>query len=160
MRVDGLRACSLRSRTTPESQMLFRPRCWPGRIASSTPRSWCGRGPDKSASRTIRFRAPLLLSKNISQSAQNFPVCCSRIGWASAAMDICLRGGVRDEHTRQRSVRSEQRNLRQKDMPPGGLRRSWVLASLLARSQPAAGMLPRSRLARTQERRNKCLPNS
>ena len=31
----------------------------------------------------------------------------------------------------QRSARSEQRRLNQKDLPPGGLRRIWFLASLL-----------------------------
>ena len=55
----------------------------------------------------------------------------SRIGWAFAAMDFRFRRGVSDEHTLQGSVRSEQRSLNRKDMPPGGLRRSWLLASLL-----------------------------
>src|SRR5437773_5157149 len=58
-------------------------------------------------------------------------VCCSQIGWAFAAMDFWFRRGVSDEHTLQRSVRSEQRSLNQKDMPPGGLHRIWLLTLLL-----------------------------
>ena len=46
-------------------------------------------------------------------------------------MDFWFRRGVSDEHTLQRSVRSEQRSLSQKDMPPGGLHRIWLLALLL-----------------------------
>jgi hypothetical protein len=48
-------------------------------------------------------------------------VCCSRIKWAFAAMNFWFRRGVSDEHTRHGSVRSEQRSLSQKGMPPGGL---------------------------------------
>src|SRR6266436_9003164 len=50
---------------------------------------------------------------------------------AFADRDFWRRRGVSDEHTRQRSVRSEQRSLRQKDRPPFGLRRIWPVASLL-----------------------------
>ena len=67
----------------------------------------------------------------------------SRIGWAFAAMDLRFRRGVSDEHTLQGSVRSEQRSLNRKDMPPGGLRRSWLLASLLLSHSPTSGMLLR-----------------
>src|SRR5437667_2505476 len=48
-------------------------------------------------------------------------------------MDFRFRRGASDEHTLQGSVRSEQRSLNRKDTPPGGLRRSW----LLARCSPA-----------------------
>ena len=48
-----------------------------------------------------------------------------------AARDFSARRGASDEHTLQRSVRSEQRSLGQKDMPPGGLHRIWLLALLL-----------------------------
>src|SRR5437773_1454057 len=58
-------------------------------------------------------------------------VCGSQIQWAFSAMNFGFRRGVSDEHTLPRSVRSEQRSLNQKDMPPGGLRRIWLLALLL-----------------------------
>src|SRR5207247_5711684 len=60
-----------------------------------------------------------------------------------------------DEHTLLGSVRSEQRGLGQKEPPPGGLRRFSVLASLLLGHSPTAGDAPSSRLARTENRRNK-----
>src|SRR6266404_5848404 len=60
-----------------------------------------------------------------------------------AARDFWPRRGSSDEHTLQRSVRSEQRRLGQKEPPPGGLRRFSVLASLLLGHSPTAGMLPR-----------------
>src|SRR5206468_11185429 len=58
-------------------------------------------------------------------------------------------------HTLQGSVRSEQRRLGQKEPPPGGLCPFLVLASLLLGHSPAAGDAPSSRLARTENRRNK-----
>src|SRR5205814_10388533 len=58
-------------------------------------------------------------------------------------------------HTLQRSVRSEQRRLGQKEPPRGGLRRFSVLASLLLGHSPTVGDAPSSRLARTENRRNK-----
>ena len=67
----------------------------------------------------------------------------SRIGRAFAAMDFRFKRGVSDEHTLQGSVRSEQRSLNRKDMPPSGLRRSWLLASLLLSHSPTSGMLLR-----------------
>src|SRR5213080_3251039 len=72
-----------------------------------------------------------------------------------AARDFWPRRGASDEHTLQRSVRSEQRRLGQKEPPPGGLRRFSVLASLLLGHSPTAGDAPSSRLARTENRRNK-----
>src|SRR6058998_2653555 len=72
-----------------------------------------------------------------------------------AARDFWPRRGASDEHTLQRSVRSEQRSPGQKEPPPGGLRRFSVLASLLLGHSPTAGDAPSSRLARTENRRNK-----
>ena len=69
-------------------------------------------------------------------------------------MDFCASRGVSDAHTLYGSVRSEQRRLGQKDMPPGGLRRIWPVASLLSRSSIAADTLPPSRLATGQIPRN------
>src|SRR2546427_13264963 len=70
-------------------------------------------------------------------------VLCPLNNYTFAAMDFLLRRGASDEHTLQRSVRNEQRRLSEKDMPPGGWRRFWVLDFVAPRSHPAAGMLPR-----------------
>src|SRR2546427_970548 len=70
-------------------------------------------------------------------------VLCPLNNYTFAAMDFLLGRGASDEHTLQGSVRNEQRRLSEKDMPPGGLRRFWVLDFVAPRSQPAAGMLPR-----------------
>src|SRR5207247_3837566 len=59
--------------------------------------------------------------------------------------------------SRSGSVRSEQRRLRPKDMPPCGLRPIWPVASLLGRSSIAADTLPPSRLATGQIGRNERL---
>src|SRR2546427_6154416 len=72
-----------------------------------------------------------------------------------AARDFGPRRGASDAHTLQRSVRSEQRPLGQKQPPPGAWRRFSVLASLLLGHSPASGDAPSSRLARTENRRNK-----
>src|SRR6266851_6618237 len=72
-----------------------------------------------------------------------------------AARDFWPRRGASDAHTLQRSVRSEQRRLGQKEPPPKGLRRFSVLASLLLGHSPTSGDAPSSRLARTENRRNK-----
>src|SRR6266511_744779 len=58
-------------------------------------------------------------------------VWCLAIGWCFAARDFRLPLGASDEHTHQRSVRSEQQRGRRKDRRPGGLRRKWPGASLL-----------------------------
>src|SRR5437867_9790605 len=55
----------------------------------------------------------------------------------------------------QGSVRSEQQSRGQKEPSPGGLRRFSVLASLLLGHSPTSGDAPASRLARTENRRNK-----
>src|SRR2546425_1085990 len=72
-----------------------------------------------------------------------------------AARDFWPGRGASDAHTLQGSVRSEQRRPGQKAPPPGGLRRFSVLASLLLGHSPTAGDAPSSRLARTENRRNK-----
>src|SRR3989442_15825011 len=72
-----------------------------------------------------------------------------------AARDFWPKRGGSDAHSLQRSVRSEQRRLGQKEPPPEGLRRFSVLASLLLGHSPASGDAPSSRLARTENRRNK-----
>src|SRR5438093_6507074 len=72
-----------------------------------------------------------------------------------AARDFWPRRGASDAHTLQRSVRGEQRRLGQKEPPPEGLRRFSVLASLLLGHSPTARDAPSSRLARTENRRNK-----
>jgi len=71
------------------------------------------------------------------------------------ARDFWVKRGASDAHTLQGSVRSEQRRLGQKEPPPGGLRRFSVLASLLLGHSPTSGDAPSSRLARTENRRNK-----
>src|SRR5438128_6918260 len=60
-----------------------------------------------------------------------------------AAGDFWPRRGASDAHTLQGSVRSEQRRLGQKEPPPGGLRRIWLLALLLLGHRALAAMLPR-----------------
>src|SRR5437867_7614699 len=72
-----------------------------------------------------------------------------------ATRDFCPRRDASDAHTLQRSVRSEQRSLGQKEPSPGGLRRFSVLASLLLGHSPTSGDAPSSRPARTENRRNK-----
>src|SRR5439155_10940442 len=59
------------------------------------------------------------------------PVWCLAYGWCFAARDFGLPRGGSDEHTLQRSVRSEQRRGRPKELLPEGLRRKWLRASLL-----------------------------
>src|SRR5436309_13103422 len=71
-----------------------------------------------------------------------------------AARDFWPRRGASDAHTLQRSVRSEQRRLGQKEPPPKGLRRFSVLASLLLGHSRTSGDAPSSRLARTGTRRS------
>src|SRR5204863_2269251 len=72
-----------------------------------------------------------------------------------ATRDFWPRRGASDAHTLPGSVRSEQRRRGQKEPSPGGLRRFSVLASLLLGHSPTSGDAPSSRLARTENRRNK-----
>jgi len=71
-----------------------------------------------------------------------------------AARDFSARRGASDEHTLQGSVRSEQRSLAEKELPPGGLRRIWPVAALLVGHRSTSGYAPSSRLATGQIRRN------
>ena len=71
-----------------------------------------------------------------------------------AARDFSARRGASDEHTLQGSVRSEQRSLAEKELPPEGLRRIWPEAALLVGYRPTAGYAPSSRLAPGQIGRN------
>src|SRR5438552_980393 len=71
-----------------------------------------------------------------------------------AARDFWPRRGASDEHTAGRSVRSEQRSLGKKELPPAGLRRIWPVASLLVGYSPIQGDAPSSRLATGQIGRN------
>src|SRR5207247_7851172 len=64
------------------------------------------------------------------------------------------RRGASDEHTLQGSVRSEQRTLAEKELPPEGLRRIWPVAALLVGHRSTSGYAPSSRLAPGQIRRN------
>src|SRR5213596_3572314 len=72
-----------------------------------------------------------------------------------AARDFWPRRDASDAHTLHGSVRSEQQSLGRKAPPPGGLRRFSVLASLLLGHSPTSGDAPSSRLARTENPRNK-----
>src|SRR6266516_4018047 len=58
-------------------------------------------------------------------------VWCLAKSWCFAARDFGFPLGASDEHTRQWSVRSEQRRGRPKELLPEGLRRKWPGASLL-----------------------------
>ena len=71
-----------------------------------------------------------------------------------AARDFSARRGASDEHTLQGSVRSEQRSLAEKELPPEGLRRIWPVAALLVGHRSTSGYAPSSRLAPGQIRCN------
>src|SRR5437016_10660243 len=71
-----------------------------------------------------------------------------------AARDFSARRGASDEHTLQGSVRSKQRNLAEKELPPYGLRRIWPVAALLVGHRSTSGYAPSLRLATGQIRRN------
>src|SRR5437660_4098578 len=58
-------------------------------------------------------------------------VWCLAIDWCFAARNFRFPRGASDEHTLQRSVRSEQRSGKRKGLRPGGLRRKRPGASLL-----------------------------
>jgi len=62
--------------------------------------------------------------------------------------------GARDAHTLYGSVRSAQRSLRRKGLPPGGLRCFGLGASLLVGHSPTLGDAPSSRLAPSPKQRN------
>src|SRR5207245_4342448 len=58
--------------------------------------------------------------------------------------------GASDEHTRQRSVRSEQRRQTAKQPQPCGAGRRLAICFVARRSQPTGGDAPSSRLASGQ----------
>src|SRR5439155_22091760 len=72
-----------------------------------------------------------------------------------ATRDFWPSRGASDAHTLRGLLRSEQRRRGQKEPSPGGLPRFSVLASLLLGHSPTSGDAPSSRLARTENRRNK-----
>src|SRR6185437_1545827 len=63
--------------------------------------------------------------------------------WGEERARECIQGDTRP---------NEQRSPRAKRPWPAGLRRFWLVASLLVGSQSAAAMLPSSRLATSQNR--------
>src|ERR1043166_1165319 len=59
-----------------------------------------------------------------------------------AARSFLARRGASDTHIPSGSVRSEQRSLAEKELPPKGLRRIWAVAALLVGHSPTLrGML-------------------
>jgi hypothetical protein len=68
------------------------------------------------------------------------------IFWPDEARATCI--------SRSGSVRSEQRSLAEKALPPEGLRRIWPVAALLVGYRPTVGYAPSSRLATGQIGRN------
>src|SRR6266403_5557377 len=81
-------------------------------------------------------------------------VVMSIITMTFAARDFSARRGASDEDTLQGSVRSEQRSLAEKELPPEGLRRIWPVAALLVGHRSTSGYAPSSRLAPGQIRCN------
>ena len=76
------------------------------------------------------YRSPRPAAPASPQS--RFPlVSRSRIGLGFAAMDFRFRRGVSDEAYPSGVCEERTTSLNRKDMPPCGLRRSWLLASLL-----------------------------
>ena len=94
----------------------------------------------------LRLTTPARLASNVSIGCVSCPsplalVWCPLSPLHFAARDFWRRRGVNDEHIRERSVRNEQRSLRQKELPPGGLRQIWPVALLLLGHSPIEGML-------------------
>src|SRR5438876_8078032 len=73
----------------------------------------------------------IFLPANLADKRNCTLVMCLTNSWCFAARDFGLPLGASDEHTLQRSVRSEQRRGRPKELRPEGLRRKWPGASLL-----------------------------
>src|SRR5262245_25450722 len=71
-----------------------------------------------------------------------------------AAGDFSARQGASDAHIQNGSVRSEQRSLAEKELPPEGLRPIWPVAALLVGRRSTSGYAPSSRLATGQIGRN------
>src|SRR5438876_10857065 len=73
----------------------------------------------------------IFLPANLADKRNCTLVMCLTNSWCFAARDFGLPRGASDEHTLQRSVRSEQRRGRPKELLPEGVRRKWLGASLL-----------------------------
>src|SRR2546427_3244406 len=69
-------------------------------------------------------------------------VLCLLNGWCFAARFFGPGEARATSISRSGSVRSEQRSLERKGLPPFGLRPVWPVASLLVGHSPTAGMLP------------------
>src|SRR5438876_492707 len=75
---------------------------------------------------------------------------CSKINSDFAGGCLAVWLGASDEHTRQRSVRSEQRRQTAKQPQPFGAGRRLAICFVARRSQPTGGDAPSSRLASGQ----------
>src|SRR5438093_1772318 len=75
---------------------------------------------------------------------------CTKINSHFAGGRLAVWLGVSDEHTRQRSVRSEQRRQTAKQPQPSGAGRRRAICFVARRSQPTGGDAPSSRLASGQ----------
>src|SRR5213593_3543145 len=75
---------------------------------------------------------------------------CSKINSEFAGGCLAVWLGASDEHTRQRSVRSEQRRQTAKQPQPSGAGRRLAICFVARRSQPTGGDAPSSRLASGQ----------
>src|SRR5437667_3708103 len=71
-----------------------------------------------------------------------------------AARDFSPRRGVSHERIPQWICEERATKSGRKDLPPSGLRRIWLVASLLVGYSPMAGDAPSSRLATGQIGRN------
>src|SRR5438093_13170694 len=90
---------------------------------------------------------------------------CTKINSHFAGGRLAVWLGVSDEHTRQRSVRSEQRRQTAKQPQPSGAGRRLAICFVARRSQPTGGDAPAARagaprashLARRRSRQNRKL---
>src|SRR5438132_8786249 len=80
----------------------------------------------------------------ISMRRQIFRVC-SKINSDFAGGCLAVWLGASDEHTRQRSVRSEQQRQTAKQPQPSGAGRRLAICFVARRSQPAGGDAPGAR---------------
>src|SRR5438552_1225038 len=80
----------------------------------------------------------------VSMRRQNFRVC-SKINSDFAGGCLAVWLGASDEHTRQRSVRSEQQRQTAKQPQPSGAGRRLAICFVARRSQPAGGDAPGAR---------------
>ena len=64
-----------------------------------------------------------------------------------------VTGRIAVNNIRTGSVRSEQRSLAEKELPPGGLRRIWPLAALLVGYRPSTSRLATGQIGRNERDR-------